>query len=156
MTPYPDPFENAARAISLADPLGPEDFDNASDEERRTYSRMARAAHNSAHEYAVHTRVSVGTLSAIADVRGAMTLYRDGDPFCTWGEPETPEGWDEHLVIGADDLGTVRVLMLSLSGHNEPSTATTFHDWSVPVEVPGTDGVRSWWDWKRENPDQEM
>ena len=94
MTPYPDPFENAARAISLSDPLGPEDFDNASDEERRTYSRMARAAHNSAHAYAVHTRVSARTLSAIADVRGGMTIYRDGDPFCTWGEPETPEGWD--------------------------------------------------------------
>src|SRR5699024_8659993 len=80
--------------------------------------------------------------------------FREGDPFCTWGEPETPEGWDEHLVIGANDLGTVRALMESLDAHNEPSTATTFQDWSVDVEVPGVNGVRSWWDWQRENPDR--
>ena len=138
-----------ARAIAESDPLGPEDFDEATGQEKYTYDRMGLAALNHAHTYAIHALDTHVAIYAVSTVDGQMTITRDGDPYEVWGEPAS-EGAPKHLIIGTSDPQTVRDIVRSLSELGVPCDVSNHDDWSEPATVPDLVDHRTWYDWMDE------
>lgn len=142
-----DPRNRIARALAMADPMGPDDFDDTTEQEQGIYDRMALASLNNAHLYAVHTVSAPETFRALAEVQGSVTITRSGDQYRTWGE--TAETGDaQHMVIGTDEVQTVRDIVRSLDAVRVPSDVTDYADWS---EVPAVDTGEhiTWSNWVR-------
>lgn len=140
-----------ARALSEADISGPDDFDEASDLERRMYDRMALAALDNAHIYAIHTVSRPEMFMALAEVKsGTMTITRAGDPYQEWGE-ETKEGEALHVVIGVDDMETVKAIGKAFDEWGVLGDLTDHVDWAEPADGAGYTFQRGWSDWMRIN-----
>lgn len=137
-----------ARAIAEADQLGPDDFDQASESERGQYDRMALAALNHRHTYAIHTTDDPRLFRALAEVDGNLSVTRYGDRFAEWGE-EAGEGDVQHVLIGVSDALTGAGVIGALGGWQLPATVTDHADWSREVSV-GLEPTYAWEHWMRE------
>lgn len=153
-----DQRDRIARALSEADVSGPDDFDQAEDTERDMYDRMALAALDHAHVYAIHTHRGILSSSVLSSISTPFTLTMAGDSYREWAEE--PKG-DEplHVVIGMDDPDAVRDLALSLSLMAAPFDVTRHSDWADEEPYGGSasteEGLglsphRGWDHWMKE------
>ena len=120
--------DRIARALANTDVSGPEDFDTADEMERRMYYRMALAALNHAHLYAIHTHRGVLSSSVLSSITSPFTLTMTGGSYRRWGE-EAKEGEPLHVVIGLDDTDAVRDLALTLGAAGVPFDVTRYSAW---------------------------
>lgn len=125
-----------ARALSEHDISGPDDFDLANEREQDMYDRMALAALDHAHVYAIHTHRGVLSSSVLSSISTPFTLTMAGDSYREWAEE--PKG-DEplHVVIGLDDPDAVRDLARSLSLMAVPFDVTRHSDWADERDYGG-------------------
>ena len=153
-----DQRDRIARALSEADISGPDDFDTADEMERRMYNRMALAALNSAHVYAIHTHRGVLESSVLSSISAPFTLTMSGDSYRVWGE-EAKGDEPRHVVIGMDDPDAVRDLARNLSLMAVPFDVTRYSAWDdedygVPAYTEETLELpphRNWFHWKDES-----
>lgn len=138
-----------ARALSEADISGPDDFDTADEMERRMYDRMALAALNSAHLYAIHTVLMPEVFMALAEVAvHDMTITIGTDEYRVWGE-EAQDGEARHIIIGTSNPATVAAIGRAFEEWGVFGDLTDHSDWAEPAV--GADYVfrRTWNDWVR-------
>lgn len=137
-----------ARAIAETDQLGPDDFDQASGHERAQYDRMAMAALNHRHTYAIHTTNDSRLFRALAEVDGTLSVTRHGDRFAKWGE-DAGEGDVQHVLIGVSDALTGAGVIGALNDWRLPAAVTDHADWSREESV-GLEPAYAWEHWMRE------
>ena len=150
--------DRIARALSEADISGPDDFDTADEMERGMYHRMALAALNHAHLYAIHTHRGVLESSVLSSISAPFTLTMAGDSYRRWGE-EAKDGETLHVVIGMDDPEAVRDLARNLTLMAVPFDVTRHSAWDdedygEPANTEETLELpphRNWFHWKDES-----
>lgn len=101
--------ERMAKAIAQADPMGPENFDQATRHEQDSYFGMALAAMNNARPYIVHAPDLGSVWGAVAYVEEPMTIQRHRDDWEAWME-DREEGASAHLMIGVDSMAVAEEL----------------------------------------------
>ena len=143
--------DRIARALSEHDVSGPDDFDQAADIERNMYDRMALAALNSAHLYAIHTTNSPEVYQALAEVTvSGVTVTVDGDSYREWGEDVKP-GEALHVVIGLSDPATVETIGEAFDAWGVFADLTDHEDWAMSANDVVYRFQRNWGDWMRIN-----
>lgn len=137
-----------ARALSNTDISGPDDFDLAGEYEKNMYDRMALAALNAQHVFAVHTVEEEESFSALSALRGTtMTITFAGDSYVVWGEEAGPEQ-ARHMVIGVDTVEDATAVVSSLNTRMLPATVTSHEDWAEVVEPVHVD--YTWGQWMQD------